>query len=297
MLLIASSAIGGKPPVDAVEVGTETCLQCHEVGQEFEKTAHGKAYWAKAEDRHINCESCHGPGSAHVEEQDPALIINPGDLTDPDNSATCVACHGGMSDEATFGQAHYAAANGCADCHTSHNTESSLHKPVETLCVDCHTEQWAQASLPSHHPIREGRMTCVDCHDPHGQQAKLAFAGDERERCFRCHAQYQGPFVFEHAPVNEDCGICHDPHGTVADNLLVQNDPMLCLSCHSMHFHTQITGLDGDFTAPLASDRGGTSTLDAFKSAMTTKCTQCHSAVHGTDLKSQSITQPDALSR
>ncbi len=34
--------------------------------------------------------------------------------------------------------------------------------------------------------------------------------------CFKCHSSKQGPFVYEHPPVAENCMICHNPHGTVA---------------------------------------------------------------------------------
>ena len=81
--------------------------------------------------------------------------------------------------------------------------------------------------------------------------------------------------------------ICHSPHGTVADNLLKQNEPALCLSCHPMHFHATIEGWDGDFTVPLDPSRNGTSTSEGWKIGMLTKCTQCHTSVHGSDLPSQ----------
>jgi DmsE family decaheme c-type cytochrome len=152
--------------------------------------------------------------------------------------------------------------------------------------------------MPSHHPIKEGRMTCTDCHDPHGRDDQFALSGEPRDACFSCHAEKQGPFIFEHAPVNEDCGICHDPHGTVADNLLVQTEPTLCLSCHPAHFHTQLAGYTGTFDGGwLHPERGGESAVDGFKSAMMTKCTQCHNVIHGSDLEAQSITAPGALTR
>ena len=100
----------------------------------------------------------------------------------------------------------------------------------------------------------------------------------------------KGPFVYEHAPANEDCSICHSPHGTVADNLLTQTEPALCLNCHPMHFHASIEGMDGAFTVPLNSARDGISSPDGWKKGMLTKCTQCHTMIHGTDLPSQSTT-------
>ena len=35
--------------------------------------------------------------------------------------------------------------------------------------IRCHPKIFALTSMPSHHPIREGKMVCSDCHDGHGQ--------------------------------------------------------------------------------------------------------------------------------
>jgi DmsE family decaheme c-type cytochrome len=152
--------------------------------------------------------------------------------------------------------------------------------------------------MPSRHPIGEGKLMCGDCHGLHGGPGRLTQDNTGRELCFSCHAEKEGPFVFEHAPVMEDCTICHVPHGSVANNLLKQNEPALCLSCHAMHFHTTNYSVDGDFSTPQAPERAGTSSPDSWKSGMLTKCTQCHSEIHGSDLPSQaSTTGGNALTR
>jgi predicted CXXCH cytochrome family protein len=46
-------------------------------------------------------------------------------------------------------------------------------------------------------------------------------------------------FLFEHAPVREDCVSCHEPHGSNHKRLLVNKLPNLCWNCHltgSGHF-------------------------------------------------------------
>lgn len=157
-------------------------------------------------------------------------------------------------------------------------------------------------------------MACSSCHDQHGASFASLRAGETaRDLCLGCHAQYQGPFVFEHSPVQEDCAVCHDVHGTVANNLLRQNEPFLCLNCHQPHFHSGLMGAEGEF-APPATDGAGNSGPatdypaygdlslvshpDGWKMTMLTKCTQCHASVHGTDLPSQGISgQGRALNR
>ena len=64
-------------------------------------------------------------------------------------------------------------------------------------------------------------------------------ADSVNELCYKCHTEKRGPFLFEHAPVREDCVSCHEPHGSNHKRLLVQKLPNLCWNCHltgSGHF-------------------------------------------------------------
>lgn len=295
-ILVSNGAASPIPP-GAVLVGNETCANCHtEISEKFHKTNHGTGYTSRTDDNIVACESCHGPGSAHVDGGDPALILNPARDEGGESSDWCRSCHGGMDGLSSL--AHHEVEGNCASCHQVHvDAPQSLKQESPALCYDCHSDIKVKMALPSRHPVGLGFLNCLDCHDIHGTNNTLTVDESPAERCITCHTSKQGPFVFEHAPVTEDCGICHDPHGTVADNLLKQNEPFLCLSCHPAHFHTTIAALEGDFVAPLNATRTGVSTHDGFKRGMLTKCTQCHSDIHGTDMPAQSITGSGALTR
>lgn len=272
----------------ATKIGDAACMDCHDdVAAAFKMNAH----IVYAEETGFICESCHGPGSLHEEDAERSSIYNP--LTDYSSvtANNCLSCHNGVEFQSVTGSAHHEMAEGCSDCHTMHsNNQQLLKKQGSELCLDCHTETGAEFRMASHHPVLEGLMDCQSCHNPHGDVNTFATTDESRELCLSCHAQHEGPFVYEHQPVNENCGICHSAHGAVANNLLVQNEPALCMDCHSMHFHTAITGFDGEFSEPLNPERGTfTSTLDAWKVSMLTKCTQCHTQVHGSDLPSQGV--------
>jgi DmsE family decaheme c-type cytochrome len=128
--------------------------------------------------------------------------------------------------------------------------------------MSCHKKQDAQSNLPYHHPVREAKMTCIDCHDPHGGDAGNNLkASNANDLCLQCHAEYQGPFSYQHPPVSEDCMKCHSPHGSPNQNLLTVSQPALCLQCHSAHHNG--SGL------PLVD-----------------RCTNCHNAIHGSDIAS-----------
>ena len=303
-ILLASTAAWA----DEGYVGTDTCLDCHDdVGASMAATRHGRlADYQYPTDVH-GCETCHGPGERHVEEEDPELIMVPTADMGAMANTSCLACHKtGVTIDWHMGL-HADADLACVSCHGIHDGNLLIEEQT-ALCLGCHTDKRGGLTLPSHHPIREKFMACSDCHDVHGGGFTGVMAGESsRELCLECHTQHRGPFIFEHSPVEEDCMICHDPHGTVANNLLRQNEPFLCLQCHQPHFHTALNAIDGDYEMPSENYEDGssvyegwtgTSHSDSFKQAMMTRCTQCHMSIHGTDLPSQSIPgQGRALNR
>lgn len=261
-------------PQHAEYIGPEMCAQCHEkVADAFAKTIHGKikVFEAAIEP---GCESCHGPGSIHAEEADPAKIINPAKLAAVESSEICLKCHKGEEQFNWHGTAHYLNDVTCVSCHNTHNPKYKymLAENDPKLCFTCHREQQARANFPSHHPIKEGKMNCNSCHATHGSVFRNLREATTNELCLNCHSQYQGPFVYQHEPVVENCTICHDSHGSVANNLKVQNEPFLCMRCHPGH---------EDSNHPAFTDV-------TWRPSFYTKCTQCHVTIHGTDLPSQS---------
>jgi len=245
-------------------VGNEACADCHEeVTNDFTGNVHGRLADFELHGWQKGCESCHGKASLHVSSDgDTAKILNPAKLDPAEAEALCVGCHtSGKLMEWTFGE-HALANVTCTDCHAVHGegtAKTNLKKSDPELCYGCHQEEMAKANFPSHHPIKEGKMNCSDCHNPHGE---LQTEEQARDLCLDCHSRYQGPFVFEHAPVEENCNICHDPHGTVANNLLQQSEPFLCLQCHESHFHAARVGGDSGASGKFGFDG---SKLEALK--------------------------------
>lgn len=268
-------------------VANDVCADCHdEVSEMFHDTPHG--IFLSTEQ--YSCESCHGSAIDHVADGDPEKIINPARHDQFGGKELCLTCHDNHRyDEWSF-SSHNTAGVTCADCHSVHQTEGTVtQKTGDELCYGCHSNIRAETFMPSHHPIAEGKLECQDCHGIHGENTTLTMNSTTTELCYSCHAEKEGPFIYEHAPVNEDCMICHNPHGSVATKLLKQSEPTICLSCHPMHFHTTAISVDGDFETPQAPERAGTSTYDSMEAGMLTKCTQCHTEIHGSDHPSQTI--------
>ncbi len=297
----------------ATYVGSQTCFDCHEDMANDKHNVHmAIADFEVVGGYKKGCESCHGPASLHVDgEGDTEKIIRFGEegLPAEEVAGVCTTCHQIDEQMNWPGSTHAERDVACTECHKIHhnsNKELLVKMPERELCAECHADVNAQMYLMSHHPVKEGKMTCSDCHNPHGSGSLVEgmLRTDERvnDLCLKCHTRYQGPFVFEHDPVVEDCLICHDPHGTVANNLLQQQEPFICLQCHEAHFHAaRASSLESHSIpgggSPYDNGRRLPGTNYGFQQSFMTKCTQCHQNVHGSDFTSQTVTSGHGLTR
>jgi len=282
------------------------CAMCHEnLAKAFEATIHGRIQGFETNELgvQVGCISCHGDGTEHMDsggETDKIRGFGP-DAPPELETEVCMTCHRSHALNDWVGSEHPLNGVGCADCHKVHAPHEEAVKYSEN-CMSCHPEVQAQMNLPSRHPVREGKMDCQSCHTPHGSSIGLVNSDiDVMDLCLTCHAEYSGPFIFEHSPVSEGCDTCHEPHGTIANNLLQQNEPFICLQCHELHFHAGLEGWDEDEVqiqayeprlnpnSPYEDGMVPNNGPSSYRQAFTTKCTQCHTMVHGTDLPSQTV--------
>lgn len=304
------------PPQDATRVGDDTCATCHaDLSARHARATHGNLAAFEQQRLPGGCESCHGPGSRHAESGDPSAIRSFKDASGHDVNDACLTCHREDQTMLWGGSRHATSDVACTSCHLIHQSreaapglmkvdgmaglhqtapapKGSLAKSEPELCFGCHQEKRAKFGSTSHHPVLEGYMTCSSCHQVHGtgqENALLRTAERTNDLCLTCHASKQGPFVFEHPPVEESCLTCHDPHGTVANDLLRQGEPFLCLQCHEMHFHNARLAP----TTPYYLPSGGSENpngASGFMRGFGTKCSSCHTKIHGSDLPSQGVT-------
>jgi len=279
-------------------VGSDACKDCHEDQfKAFSHTSHAKLVNISGwKNKVTGCEACHGPGKAHTEDGDPAKIISFKNKSAKAISETCLTCHAGKEERNNFRRGeHWRNDIGCTDCHSSHSFpgtkniaqsitfigRANAEKPdfstihllklgEPQLCVSCHAEVKPDFNKPFHHKVLEGVMKCSDCHNPHGgfelKQSRLATGADAA--CIKCHADKQGPFTYEHAPLKtEGCAACHTPHGSANPRLLrFSAVNQLCLTCHSVDH-----GVGADEPA------GPTHNQNVQYAS----CTNCHVKIHG----------------
>ena len=281
----------GSPPSSVVKPGSfdaTDCKSCHEPAvTKMEQTKHA----GLAE----SCATCHDRDKAIQHSKDRAEgKETPGpsvkSLTANQLNTTCLGCHEKGNQANWAGGMHDRKQVSCINCHSIHSFKSTKAQlktanDPET-CYSCHKTQRAQSQRNSHHPIREGKMGCVSCHNPHdGSRPKMLQAESTNELCYKCHAEKRGPFLFEHAPVREDCVSCHQPHGSNHKRLLAQKLPNLCWNCHltgSGHFGSG-DNLSTELGARIAPPGAPTGYPTANSRFVEKSCKNCHMNLHGSN--------------
>jgi DmsE family decaheme c-type cytochrome len=268
------------PTPPAGYAGSDTCVLCHTgQGDTLKGTAHGEAKNPRSPAAAFGCESCHGPGQAHVDDEAKGHMRKFTQMKAEEISQTCLTCHNRGDHAAWEGSAHESRKLSCTTCHSVHSPKSFTHqlvKPTQTqLCVTCHRVQVVKTERAvAHMPVREGKMSCASCHNPHGSISNvkaLRVGSSIGESCMSCHAEMRGPMLWEHAPVRENCATCHDPHGSSNDRMLAVRMPMLCQRCHVATRHPATIYDNNAITVNKSNRMFGRS------------CVNCHSNVHGSN--------------
>jgi DmsE family decaheme c-type cytochrome len=251
-------------------------MECHvRLTNEFRATGHGKAMEFGVGGRELDCKTCHGGDPArHNLTGKPVFITNPAKERPEVATAACLNCH--MTEKHVMfwrGSAHESAGIGCLSCHAVHRQAENhnlMEKSESETCFHCHAGVRKAMLQRSRHLFRDERgvfrIECSSCHDSHGTQTeKLISANSINEKCYSCHQETRGPFLWEHSPVRENCMNCHSPHGSNNEMLLTMRRPQLCQSCHIQQRHQTNAGR-------------ANALFNVNRS-----CQNCHAKVHGSN--------------
>jgi DmsE family decaheme c-type cytochrome len=267
--------VSGGDGDDAIIVGSKVCLGCHaSYAAAFEQTLMGRI--GKVQPGKMECENCHGAGSAHVKAGGGRGVggINGFNPKTPQqveaNNKICLNCHENGHRTYWNGSTHETRGVACTNCHrvmkrVSLKNAMKFETEAET-CFQCHKDRQAQNWSSAHMPQREGKMTCSDCHNPHGSFTEaLLKENSVNDTCYKCHADKRGPFLWEHYPVRDNCTNCHRPHGSNNEKMLKMMVPRLCAQCHTA----------GHGSAPLGNP--------AQQMSFNRGCLNCHTKIHGSN--------------
>ena len=277
---VAAKAMAGAASDGQGYVGEAKCLECHsEQLKGYEGSPHHRVADPRTPASKQGCESCHGPGSKHVDDPGTFTVKNLNKLPPEEVSATCTACHNRGEHAFWDGSQHDSRKLTCTTCHSVHDYKSDAKQLKEknqfAVCASCHRDKLAKLDRSGHMPVREGKLECTTCHNVHGTtNVRLLRRGDSiAETCTSCHADKRGPFLWEHAPSRDGCVTCHDPHGSSNERMLVAKPPILCQRCHVATRHPS-TIYDAAVVGA-----GANPSIRIFARS----CVTCHSAIHGSN--------------
>jgi DmsE family decaheme c-type cytochrome len=267
------------------------CSVCHDktVNANFQHSAHGKG--------DQSCATCHKNVSEHFRSKVAGETGGPTPslkaLKVRDVNDTCLTCHEKGARANWHGGLHDRRDTGCISCHSIHSFKSAraqlkTEHDAET-CFTCHKQIRAKYQRTSHHPVREGKMECSNCHNPHDStQPKMIDAATVNDKCYQCHTEKRGPFLWEHEPVRENCLTCHDPHGSNHPRLTLAMQPYLCQRCHANSGHPgtlydKNNAIGGPLVAT-APPSGVTTTQTIVSPRILSRgCPNCHNQIHGSN--------------
>ena len=259
-------------------VGVNKCASCHEVqATGYRESPHAWAFDERTPASAKGCETCHGPGQAHLDDVGAKGRIKNFKVIAPrEVSETCMRCHNRQEHAQWQGGMHDSRNITCVQCHSVHTPKSErshlTRASVTETCAQCHRDKAAKLLRTGHMPVREGKLECTTCHNQHGSPnvRMLRVGNSVTEFCWSCHADKRGPFLWDHPPVRESCVTCHDPHGSSNERMLVVRPPMLCQRCHVGTRHPSTRYDAAAVAAP--SNR-----------VISRGCVNCHSNIHGSN--------------
>ncbi|MCI0708551.1 MAG: ammonia-forming cytochrome c nitrite reductase subunit c552 [Chloroflexi bacterium] len=222
-----STVVPNQPPDGAEYVGEQTCFQCHgQSYRDWQQTPHAMA------EEPVGCESCHGPGSVHVETAQSTDLSDPNSETVRELRQTIVK----TVDAAVCGQCH--AVNDAGERSAGYLPGTDL-SAVFTLADPANEDVF----WPTGHEKLPGTQYNGWVVSRHANALPtITEAGFAREECLACHStdfNFQNPtfeqdvVTLENAQFGITCVQCHSPHGALAEPQLRFEAYDLCVSCHT----------------------------------------------------------------
>ena len=232
------------------------CAECHSTNLIKNYSLSDDSYSTTFSSINVDCESCHGPGSGHIENPyENKLILSKNDNSWEFEIGEKIA----RKNISTFS---HNELNTCGQCHSRRSQITDNFNPGDDLLDGYqislldeglyHPDGQIQDEVYVYGSFLQSKMyqagvTCSDCHDPHS--VELKFEGNAL--CGQCHlaSSYDNPKHHFHQQSEEGalCVNCHMPSKTYMvvdprrdhgfkiprpDLSLDLDVPNACSSCH-----------------------------------------------------------------
>jgi predicted CXXCH cytochrome family protein len=161
------------------------CAECHSTNLQKNFNLENKSYNTTWSDINVNCEACHGPGSAHIEwsrlpemgrpqDVNAGLVVKTSKITSRQYVESCAPCHARRS---SFGP--YDHTN---NEFLSYAIPQLPVRPMYHIDGQFKEEDYEYGSFTQSKMYMKD-VRCSDCHDPHSLKRK--FEGNAL--CLQCH--------------------------------------------------------------------------------------------------------------
>jgi len=245
------------------------CAECHSTNLEMGFDAASDSFNTTYSEISVGCESCHGPGSKHVEQAnaDPENGAHgfDVDLDDHGRAIWIMNPETGIAERSEIRMRPQQQPEACGRCHSRRGIIAPEYEYGEPLT---HThlpalldenlyfadgqildEVYVYASFLQSKMYQAG-VTCTDCHNPHS--AELVGGANPSEVCSQCHMRTKFAAAEHAGHVPEQAG-CVDCHMTSRTYMVVDDRrdhsfrvprpdltaligvPNACNNCHADH--------------------------------------------------------------
>ena len=204
------------------------CAECHSTNLQKNFDLATKSYHTTWVDININCEACHGPGSAHIEwarlpemgrpqDNNAGLVVKTSKISSRQYVESCAPCHARRSSFGPYDHSHSEFSNYAAP---QLPTTPAYHIDGQFKDEDYEYASFTQSKMY----MKDVR--CGDCHDAHSLKRK--FEGNAL--CLQCHKadDYNGFNHHFHKQKGETGTSFVNKRG----ERLGPGDGSLCRDCH-----------------------------------------------------------------